>query len=68
MIRFPGENLWEVIHSLFDKVEQTDADFSAEITALEESLARQQSYAAQIDGQLDQDLASITAKLSEIAA
>ena len=68
MIRCPGENLWEVVQSLFDKAGQPDADLSAELAALEESLARQQENLAALNAQLSQDLDSIAAQLAALAA
>ena len=59
MIRFPGENLWTVIHSLMDKAEQEGPDYSDEIAALQESLERQYGYAEEAEAQLTEDAAHI---------
>lgn len=65
MIRYPGENLWEVIHSLADKASEEGADFTEEIASLNESLSRQNDYAADLDSRLTQDLHAITAMLTD---
>lgn len=60
MVRFPGENLWEVIHTIMDQSETEQPDYTAQIAALQESLDRQHGYAAVLDAQLTADIAAIT--------
>ena len=68
MIRRPGEDLWEEIHSLKDKIEAGQTDFAAEIEALEQALERQQGYAAELDEQMVSDVDSLTQRMTQAAA
>lgn len=68
MIRRPGEDLWEEIHSLKDKIEAGQTDFAAEIEALEQALERQQGYAAELDEQMVSDVDSLTQRITQAAA
>ncbi len=64
MIRFDGENLWDVIHSdLTDSAAQKDA-----LDVLEAALSRQKDYFAQTEAQMVEDIAEITAQLQAMTA
>lgn len=67
MIRCPGEDLWTVIHSLKEKLAGGQQDFADEISALNQSLARQQDYAAEIDAKMAADVADLTARIQKAA-
>ena len=68
MIRFDGENLWTLIHSLMDKVEAGEADFGDEIAQLHSALERQQANRAQLDAQLSEDTAALAARIETVSA
>lgn len=62
MIRYEGENLWDVITSIENKLDSEDADYSAEIEALSEALERQLS----IRDEIEADMAAQFAKTIEM--
>lgn len=68
MIRRPGEDLWDVIHSLKDKIEAGETDFAGEIETLEAALERQQGYQAELEAQMVSDVAGLTERIAQAAA
>ncbi len=66
MIRFDGENLWVLMHSLMEKGE--GADYSEEIAELEAALARQQENRATLDARITADVAQLTEHISTVTA
>ncbi len=66
MIRYQGENLWEVIHSVADKCEDEDADYSEEIAALQASLETQLVYQAEIEADLVQAIQTVCEMFSAV--
>ena len=64
MIRFDGENLWTLIHSLMEKTE--DDDFAVEISELEAALARQQENRTALDEQMTGDIAQFTERILSV--
>lgn len=67
MIRRPGEDLYETIHSLMDKLDAGESDFTAELETLRAALDRQTAYAAEIDAQLCADLDALSARIAALA-
>ncbi len=68
LIRCPGEDLWDIIHSLKDKIEAGQTDYDDEIHGLETALKRQQDYQAQLDDQMISDVASLTERIAQAAS
>ncbi|MBQ1471563.1 MAG: hypothetical protein IIZ34_04315, partial [Eubacterium sp.] len=64
MIRFDGENLWILIHSLMEKGE--GADYAAEIAGLEAALTRQQDNRTALDAQLTADIAQFAKRIQDL--
>ena len=64
MIRFDGENLWILIHSLMEKGE--GADYAAEIAGLEAALTRQQDNLTALDAQLTSDIAQLAERIQDL--
>lgn len=67
MIRYPGVNLWGVIHSLMEKNDAGDVDFAAEIEALDAALATEQAQLAETEATMAADVLAITESLRAIA-
>ena len=59
MIRYPGENLWTVIRTVAEKLETENADYSAEIEVLQETLERQKGYRAEIEADFAESLSAM---------
>ena len=67
MIRYPGENLWTVIRAVAEKMETENADYSAEIAALQEALERQKGYRAEIEADLAESLSAMIELFNSVA-
>ena len=68
MIRFDGENLWTLMHSLMEKADDENPDFQAELDELQDARERQFANLAQLDEQMCADVARITESIRTILA
>lgn len=65
MIRRPNEDLYDVIHSLLEKMDLPDADYAQELSSLNTALVHQLAYREALEAEL---LESTTALLSMLQA
>jgi Iap family predicted aminopeptidase len=65
MIRYPGENLWSVIHAVAAKKDNARADYAKEIAELQDALKHQSQYRQEIERDFTDALKRIAGKMEQ---